>query len=59
MSGRCIHFPYSSVTHEWGRGNYRKSLAYACQLNQHIQVFCQVGSKDFDALRLRCYNCYI
>ena len=21
--GRCIHFPYVSVVHSWGRGNYR------------------------------------
>ena len=21
--GRCVHFPYSSVTHKWGRGNHK------------------------------------
>ena len=21
--GRCIHFPYSQITHKWGRGNYK------------------------------------
>ena len=21
--GRCVHFPYASVVHSWGRGNYR------------------------------------
>ena len=30
-----------------GSWKLSKSLAYACQLYQHIQIFCQVGFKDF------------
>ena len=31
--GRCIHFPYSQITHKWGRGNYKEYPAFSCKYN--------------------------
>ena len=45
MNGRCIHFPYSSVTHEWGRGNYRNLWLMLVNLISTYKYFAKWGLK--------------
>jgi len=41
--GRCIHFPYSSICHSWGRGNYKSIRLLIVNIVSAIRYFCKWG----------------
>ena len=41
--GRCIHFPYSQITHKWGRGNYKSIQLLFVNLISAYKYFCKWG----------------
>lgn len=43
INGRCIHFPFSSVVHNWGRGNYRDLKLLIVNLVSAWQYFFKWG----------------
>tara|TARA_Y100001933_G_scaffold237266_1_gene259941 strand:+ start:389 stop:1171 length:783 start_codon:yes stop_codon:yes gene_type:complete len=45
ISGRCIHFPYASVTHNWGRGNYKNFKLMLVNVRSAFLYFRKWGLK--------------
>ena len=43
--GRCIHFPYASVVHNWGKGNYRSFRLMFVNLISAFKYFSKWGLK--------------
>ena len=43
ISGRCLHYPHSSVIHEWGRGNYKSLKLVLVNLISAWQYFSKWG----------------
>lgn len=43
--GRCVHFPYVSVTHIWGRGNYANLSLLLVNIKSLIYYFSKWGIK--------------
>ena len=43
--GKCIHFPFASVTHRWGRGNYLRLRLMLVNLISAWHYFCKWGFK--------------
>ena len=43
--GKCVHFPYASIIHEWGRGNYRSIRLMLVNISSAIKYFLKWGIK--------------
>ena len=43
MFGRCIHSPYGSVVHQWGRGNYRNLFLLMVNFHSAFIYFSKWG----------------
>ena len=41
--GRCVHYPYASVVHSWGRGNYRNMYLMFVNLLSAFRYFSKWG----------------
>jgi len=41
--GRCVHFPYANVTHNWGRGNHKEMWLSMINILSACQYFLKWG----------------